>query len=63
MGSYEIYFHDVQFTENPETREFEAKDKVLTVRLSEGLLNDIEATPAHNMPIQKYVRMTLEQSL
>jgi len=48
----------------PLTREYEAKDRSLTLRLSEGLLNDIKAkAAAQNMAIQKYVRKTLEQSL
>lgn len=47
----------------PLTREFEAKDKALTVRMSEGLLEDVKKKATDmGMPLQKFVRMTLENA-
>ena len=49
---------------SPLTREFAAKDKALTVRLSEGLLEDVKKkASALGMPVQKFVRMTLENAM
>ena len=48
----------------PLTREFEAKDKALTLRLSEALLADIKKKASSlGMPVQKFVRMTLENAI
>lgn len=48
----------------PLTREFEAKNKALTLRLSETLLDDIrKKAAALGMPVQKFVRMTLENAI
>ena len=48
----------------PLTREFEAKNKALTLRLSETLLDDVKKkASALGMPVQKFVRMTLENAI
>lgn len=48
----------------PLTREFEAKNKALTLRLSETLLDDVKKkAKALGMPVQKFVRMTLENAV
>ena len=48
----------------PLTREFEAKDKTLTLRLSAPLLDDVKKKASSlGMPVQKFVRMTLENAI
>ncbi len=47
----------------PLTREFEAKDKALTLRLSAALLDDVKKKASSlGIPVQKFVRMTLENA-
>jgi predicted DNA binding CopG/RHH family protein len=46
------------------TFEFEAKEKVVNLRMSSGLLEKIkQAAKKKKMPYQKYIRRTLELSL
>lgn len=48
----------------PLTREFEAKDKALTLRLSEALLDDVKRKASSlGIPAQKFMRMTLEDAV
>ena len=44
--------------------EFEAKNKAVNLRLSEGLLEAVKQKAKHqNMPYQRFIRMVLEQAI
>jgi predicted DNA binding CopG/RHH family protein len=48
----------------PVTFEFEAKEKIVNLRISSGLLEKVkQAAKSRNMPYQKYIRQALELSL
>jgi predicted DNA binding CopG/RHH family protein len=44
--------------------EFQKKDKAVTLRIPEGLLNEVKKTAAHEkMPYQRFIRMALEKAI
>ncbi|MGR3219942.1 MAG: CopG family antitoxin [Candidatus Anammoxibacter sp.] len=44
--------------------EFQRKDKAVTLRIPEGLLDEVKKTAAHErMPYQRFIRMALEKAI